>query len=119
FILGSSIIIELVIEGQLQSERPYFTITGVAHDYYDFFGYIFYKDGTEFAERIDDCVNIDINCSIGNDWQTQKRSVALMVVNMPRAFIGRKDVGYCTGSLINNTDFDARSLYLTANHCLN
>lgn len=119
FIPGSSISIELVIERQLQSERPYFTITGVAHDYYDFFGYIYYSDGTEFAERIDDCINKDINCSIGSDWQTQKRSVALMVVNIPRRFIGRKDVGYCTGSLINNTNFDARSLYLTANHCLN
>lgn len=119
FVPGSSITVELVIEGQLQLENPYFNITSVAHDYYDFFGYIYYRDGTEFAKRIDDCINKDINCPIGDGWQTQKRSVALMVVNIPRSFIGRKDVGYCTGSLINNTNFDSRSLYLTANHCLN
>jgi len=121
FIPGSSIIIELVIDGKTDYTVPYLTIKGVAHDYYDFFGYVFYNDGTEFAKRIDECINKDINCPIGVDWQTQKRSVALMVAKFPIwwTFDGvSRDLGYCTGALINNTQFDGKSLFLTANHCV-
>ena len=53
--------------------------------------------------------NINVNCPEGADWQTEKRSVALIVSG-----------GYaaCTGALVNNTANDGTPYFLTANHCL-
>jgi hypothetical protein len=53
--------------------------------------------------------NINVNCPEGADWQTEKRSVAL-IVNGGSA--------WCTGSLVNNTAEDETPYFLTANHCL-
>jgi hypothetical protein len=53
--------------------------------------------------------NIDVNCSLGDAWKNQIRSVALIVVN---------GNGVCTGALINNTCDDGTPYFLTANHCL-
>ncbi|XOV66316.1 MAG: T9SS type A sorting domain-containing protein [Fluviicola sp.] len=55
-----------------------------------------------------DC-NIDVECPLGNGWENEIRSVAMIVVN---------GNGICTGALINNTCEDGRPLFLTANHCL-
>ncbi len=55
-----------------------------------------------------DC-HVDINCSEGNNWQTEKRAVCRIVKN------GRS---WCTGTLINNTDLDGTPYFLTANHCI-
>ena len=53
--------------------------------------------------------NINVNCPEGAEWQTEKRSVALIV-----------NGGYaqCTGALVNNTANDGTPYFLTANHCL-
>jgi hypothetical protein len=53
--------------------------------------------------------NVNVNCPEGADWQTEKRSVALIVSG-----------GYaaCTGALVNNTANDGTPYFLTANHCL-
>jgi V8-like Glu-specific endopeptidase len=53
--------------------------------------------------------NINVNCPEGADWQTEKRSVALIV---------NGGYAYCTGSLVNNTANDATPYFLTANHCI-
>jgi hypothetical protein len=53
--------------------------------------------------------NINVNCTEGQPWQTEKRSVAL-IVNGGSA--------YCTGALINNTANDGTPYFLTANHCI-
>ena len=53
--------------------------------------------------------NINVNCPEGADWQTEKRSVAL-IVNGGSA--------YCTGALINNTANNGTPYFLTANHCI-
>ncbi len=58
-----------------------------------------------------DC-NLDVDCSIGSDFDDKKdelkRSVGLMVVG---------GNGFCTGTLINNTNNDETQYFLTANHC--
>lgn len=54
--------------------------------------------------------NINVNCSEGQNWQNQKRAVALIT----DIFNGT----LCTGALINNTKNDGRQLFLTADHCL-
>lgn len=55
-----------------------------------------------------DC-EYDVECPIGNGWEDEIRSVAMIIVN---------GNGVCTGALINNTCEDGRPLLLTANHCL-
>ena len=57
-----------------------------------------------------DC-NLDVNCSIGDDWEDlknhNKKSVALIIMGG----------SVCTGALINNTENDGTPYFLTANHC--
>ncbi len=57
-----------------------------------------------------DC-NLDVNCSIGDDWEDlknhNKKSVALIIMSG----------SVCTGALINNTENDGTPYFLTANHC--
>ncbi len=53
--------------------------------------------------------NINVNCPSGDEWQTEKKSVAL-IIN------GGNSV--CTGALVNNTANDGTPYFLTANHCL-
>lgn len=53
--------------------------------------------------------NINVNCSDGDDWQVQKRSVAMIVAG------GKRD---CTGALVNNVRQDGTPYFLSANHCL-
>ncbi|MFK8102393.1 MAG: 3-coathanger stack domain-containing protein [Saprospiraceae bacterium] len=52
---------------------------------------------------------VDVNCAEGNDWQEEKRGVAIMLINGTR---------WCTGSLVNNTCGNFDPLFLTADHCL-
>ena len=51
--------------------------------------------------------NVDINCTLGNNWQLAKRSVVRLV-----------NKENCTGVLINNTKQDSTAYVLTAAHCL-
>ena len=53
--------------------------------------------------------NINVNCPEGAPWQTESRSVAIIVEG---------GWGACTGALINNTANDGTPYFLTANHCL-
>lgn len=53
--------------------------------------------------------NINVNCDEANEWQTEKRSVALIV---------QGGSAQCSGALVNNTNNDGTPYFLTANHCL-
>ena len=56
--------------------------------------------------------NLDVDCSIGDDWEDNKnhnkRSVGILLSG---------GGGFCTGALINNTNNDGTPFFLTANHC--
>jgi lysyl endopeptidase len=52
--------------------------------------------------------NINVACPLGDDWQDQIRSVAMIVVNNNAS---------CSGSMVNNTAEDGTPYFLTANHC--
>ncbi|MCC5945189.1 MAG: Ig-like domain-containing protein, partial [Bernardetiaceae bacterium] len=67
------------------------------------------KSGNGFGDS--GACNINVNCPLGVDWQDEKRGVALM---MSSSAAGS---GFCTGSLINNTNEDATPYFLTADHC--
>ncbi len=55
-----------------------------------------------------DC-QVGINCSEGSNWQYEKRGVCKLIIG---------NTGICSGSLINNTNFDGAPYFLTANHCI-
>jgi V8-like Glu-specific endopeptidase len=52
--------------------------------------------------------NFDVKCPLGNGWENQINSVAIIIVG---------GSGACTGSLVNNTANDGKPYFLTANHC--
>ncbi len=58
-----------------------------------------------------DC-NLDVNCSVGSDWESNKelnkKAIGMLLTN---------GSGFCSGALINNTANDAKPYFLTANHC--
>lgn len=108
-IAGASIIVELVVNVSDQQELPYFTITSVSHDYWNLIDILNGNEKGKLAGKILKCHN-DINCSEGDNWQTHKRAVAMIVVD---------GSALCTGSNINNTNFDGTPYFLTANHCYN
>ena len=64
-----------------------------------------------FGESLD-CEK-NINCSLGNGLQDLKRGVVRIRTVYTSA------LGWCTGSLINNTKNDGTPYILTANHCGN
>lgn len=83
-----------------------FTIANVVHGYRTLTG--IQDELTRSLNSSGDC-NIDANCALGNLWNNQIRSVAMIVVG---------GSGICTGALINNTCNDGATYFLTANHCL-
>jgi hypothetical protein len=58
-----------------------------------------------------DTCQVNVNCPEGDDWQTQKRGIARILLRVG-------DSGYfCSGTLINNTSQDGTPYFLTAEHC--
>lgn len=99
---GDELIVELNIPPGFQGFFPELTIGRIAHDFKNPFGF---KSG---YGKSGDC-NVDINCVDGDEWQTEKNSVAKFI---------RGGTWLCSGALINNTANDGRPLFLTANHCI-
>ena len=56
--------------------------------------------------------NININCPLGANAQTIKKGVGRIFLVMDQGL-----TGYCTGSLINNTQNNGDPLFLSAFHC--
>ena len=79
-------------------------VSQVCHDYKGIFSYLA-KDGN-FGHS--GSCNIDINCNQGIDWQKEKHSVCRMITGGI----------LCTGTLLNNTSWDAKPYFLTAHHCI-
>jgi|GEM_PF-1685051 len=52
--------------------------------------------------------NVDVICSLGDDWRDEIPSVGLMIIG---------GSGACTGVMINNTFEDETPYFLTADHC--
>lgn len=59
-----------------------------------------------------DC-NVNVNCSEGDNYRQQQRGVCRIQVRMSSQYIG-----WCTGTLINNTACDFKPYVLSAAHCI-
>lgn len=81
-------------------------ITRVGHDYKGIINILNSEDG-RYGQSA--WCNVDINCTAGDNWQTEKWSVCRILI---------QNTWLCSGSLINNTSNDYKALFLTANHCI-
>ncbi len=81
------------------------SINQVAHAYRD----IHPENNTQ---RGGDPCQVDINCvPEGDNWQDEKKGACRILVQSGQGS------GWCSGSLINNTDQDCKAYVLTAFHC--
>jgi lysyl endopeptidase len=81
-------------------------VSQVAHDYLGILGNTRLKDGQFGASQ---SCNIDINCTQGDGYSDEKRSVCRMIVN---------GIELCSGVLLNNTNQQNIPYLLTAQHCI-
>ena len=102
---GEEIVVEYFEPAEVEKNGT-LTITSVVHGY---------RSLSPIQARLDrelngsgDC-NIDVNCPLGDGWENQIKSVAMIVVD---------GSGICTGALVNNTCNDGTPYFLTADHCL-
>ncbi|MBR4307354.1 MAG: trypsin-like peptidase domain-containing protein, partial [Bacteroidaceae bacterium] len=71
-------------------------------------GYKYINRSNSSPYNAGDCT-VNVNCDKGLDWQDEKNAIAMVAVENYR---------YCTGSLLNTTNFSQAPLFLTANHCI-
>jgi hypothetical protein len=100
---------ELTIEYNAPEELtpPDLHISEVGHAYRGISDYTRSTDGFGGSGPCE----VNINCTEGNDWQKQKRSVTRIAVKRGAASL------WCSGSLVNNVRNDGTPYVLTADHC--
>ena len=112
-VYGNTIILEYYLPENC-TEKGIISISGIVHGYRYIMPEYGYGDVPQDPRphigfnQSGDC-QVNINCPEGNNWQNEKRAVALILVNGNRT---------CTGALINNTNNDNYPYFLTAHHCL-
>ena len=57
--------------------------------------------------------NVNVNCSEGDGFRNQQRGVCRIQLKLNNYY-----VGWCTGTLLNNTSYDRTPYLLTAAHCV-
>ena len=70
-----------------------------------------YRTASEFQEKAfggSGSCNRNVNCTEGASWTNQRNGVVMLVSGSS---------GFCSGSLINNTQNDGKPYVLTADHC--
>ncbi|MBK7407387.1 MAG: hypothetical protein IPJ40_04420 [Saprospirales bacterium] len=65
--------------------------------------------GYGFGES--DSCQVNVNCPVGADWQDEKRGVTRI------RMVLEEGMGWCSGSLVNNTNNDGTPYVLTGFHC--
>jgi len=96
-----------ILEYLLPADAPFrgeLVISSIIHGYKD----IFSKTDKNFGSS--GSCNINVNCPEGDDWQVQKRAVAMILT--------QGGFRLCSGAMVNNTQQDGTPYFLTANHCL-
>ena len=110
-IKGESAILEYY-EPKAVAGQGIVNISGIFHSY----DYVAMQSDSEFNvyQGFGDALpcHININCPEGANYQDHKRSV----VRMLRVF--EEGLGWCTATLINNTNEDATPYLLSAYHCI-
>mgnify|MGYP003835580845 CR=1 FL=1 len=100
-VLGEEITIQYEVPERLGTPND-FEIVRVNHD---FIGVL--KSDRRPLGIAGDC-NVDVNCSLGEDYLELKNSVCRLIVD---------GVEFCSGTLLNNTAEDGKPYVLSAWHC--
>ena len=113
-IYGQELIIEYIaplvksLTGQLKIVKPILEMRAFSY---------FYRGAELFDSRASDnfgssgsCM-VNANCSEGNNWRAQQKGVARIYV------VESGSGGWCSGTLVNNTNNDQTPYFLTADHC--
>lgn len=99
---GNTAIVEYYVPAKNMGQLASLNVNTVTHGY---------RTAGEFAAKAfnsSGSCNMNVNCPDGTPWVNQ-RNGALMLVSGSN--------GFCSGSLINNTQNDGKPYVLTANHC--
>jgi lysyl endopeptidase len=99
---GNTAIVEYYVSATNLSNVGSLELSTVTH------GYRTNKEFLEKAFGTSGNCNMNVNCPDGAPWANQKRGAVMLVSGSN---------GFCSGSLINNTQNDGKPYVLTANHC--
>ncbi|MDY6148089.1 MAG: T9SS type A sorting domain-containing protein [Porphyromonas sp.] len=102
---------ELILEYEAAdaNDLPQIEIDGVGYLYYRFSPHsISHKIG---EDEVRTTCQVGANCSEGDGWDAQKRSVVQILIRIGNA------ISFCSGTLVNNTNEDFAPYILTAGHC--
>ena len=103
---GETITLEYY-EPQSQRGNTLLRVSKVVHAYRDFFGQESGPTQKDFGDSAS-CHN-NVNCPEGDDWQDEKRAVAMILLD--------DGTRACSGALVNNEREDLTPYFLSANHC--
>ena len=103
---GSECIVEYYEPAEARGEGQ-ISISRIVHAYKNVFNQM-EKDLEDFGDS--GSCNNNVNCPEGDDWQDQKRSVAMILTS--------GGFRLCSGFLVNNVAEDLTPYFMTANHCL-
>lgn len=104
-IFGSNIILEYY-EPKDQLGKGNFTLDRVGSFFRDL-----EQNQAKFFESSKFC-QVNVNCAEGANFQDEKKGVARIIIP-----VSSSTVGFCSGSLVNNTALDCKPYFLTAFHC--
>jgi hypothetical protein len=105
YIEGDKIIIEY-FQASNETQQPQIELTEIGYAY---------RGITKLSDEYrssGDC-NVNVNCSEGDEFRDQQRGVCRIQVRMSSYYIG-----WCTGTLVNNTNYDFAPYVLSAAHCI-
>ena len=107
-VYGDQVTLEYYLPNEVE-EVGIISISGIVHGYKYILPEYGYGNVPGSGFNLSGNCQVNINCPEGNNWQNEKRAVALIIVGGSRM---------CTGSLINNANNDNHRYFLTADHCL-
>lgn len=107
-IYTDQVVIELQVDAGVSTDFP-FHLSQVVHGYRDILNKYFEVQAERGPFGNSGNCNINVNCPEADEWQIEKRSVALIVSG---------GFAVCSGAMVNNTAQDGTPYFLTANHCL-
>jgi len=108
-VYGDEIILEYFQPNEV-NEKPFINITEIGYAYRDC-----EYDMTKYTDEYgaSGSCNVNVNCTEGNNYRNAQRGVVRLQVRFDQY-----NIGWCTGSLVNNTSRNLAPYILSAAHCI-
>jgi len=95
----------------LNADRPSISISTIVYVYRDVPHLAKYDPSKQTGFGTSNACEVNVNCSEGTNWQTEKKGVAEIWL------LENGGWGWCSGTLINTTNNSGTPYFLTADHC--